>query len=122
MLERIKVKNAKIIDIQQQPLEFLQEIAECRAIISSALHGIIAADSLGIPNIRMICGDKIIGGDWKYNDYYSVFGVEEHNRINLSLQEFTEANLAQLKCMPQDKIIAICEKLKQVLPLKIKRN
>ena len=121
-LERIKVKNAKVIDIQQTPLDFLHDLAECRAVISSALHGIIAADSLGIPHIRMRCSTNIIGGDWKYNDYYSVFDIEHHDRVNLTAQDFTEADLAKLSCMPQDTIVKICERLKQVFPLKTKGN
>ena len=118
LLTRIKVKNAKIIDIQQHPVKFLRDLAECRAVISSALHGIIAADSLGIPNVRMVCSDKIISGDWKYDDYYSAFGVKNHDRINLVSQDFTDADLTKLKCMPQDKVATICERLKQVFPIK----
>lgn len=121
LLARIKVKNSKILDIQQSPIDFLHDLAECRAIISSALHGIIASDSLGIPNIRMICGDKIHGGDWKYDDYYSAFGVKNHARINLNDCDFTDSDLPTLKCMPSEKVSDICEQLKQAFPIKIRK-
>jgi hypothetical protein len=82
-LAKIKIRNARIIDIQQTPADFLAQVAECENILSSALHGLIAADSLGIPNIRIIISDNIEGGDWKYDDYYSAFGIENHARIDL---------------------------------------
>ena len=116
-LKNIKVRNSKILDIQEHPLKFLHNLAECRSVISSALHGLIAADSLGIPNLRMICSNKIHGGDWKYDDYYSAFDVKTHKRIILSKQNFTEKDLTTLTSMPRKKIELICKQLKDNFPL-----
>ena len=60
------------------------------------MHGLIVADALGIPNIRMILSDKITGGDYKYDDYYSAFGIRQHNRINLNTSSFTEKDLEKM--------------------------
>lgn len=78
------IPNSKIIDIQQEPIAFLNEIKKYRTIISSAMHGLIAADSLGIPNIRMILSDKIAGGNYKFDDYYSVFKIDNHLKIDFT--------------------------------------
>ncbi len=40
------------------------------------MHGIIAADSLNIPNQAIRFSDKLTGGNFKFNDYYSVFDIE----------------------------------------------
>ncbi len=101
LLNKIKVKNSVVLDIATEPTEFMKQIAECENIISSAMHGLIAADSLGIPNIRMVLSNKIIGGNYKYNDYYSAFGIKKHNVINLSKQSFTDADLKKLRDMYQ---------------------
>lgn len=45
----------------------------CKCILSSSLHGLIFADALGIPNRRIVLSDEIIGGDLKFDDYYSVY-------------------------------------------------
>ena len=45
----------------------------CICILSSSLHWLIFADSLGIPNRRIVLSDEIIGGDLKFDDYYSVY-------------------------------------------------
>jgi hypothetical protein len=60
------------------------------------MHGLISADSLGIPNIRMILGGNITGGDYKFDDYYSAFGIKNHNRINLEEQTFTDSDLPNI--------------------------
>jgi len=48
------------------------------------MYGLIVADSLGIPNFRMVLSDKIIGGGCQYNDYYLAFWIENHNYIDLN--------------------------------------
>lgn len=65
--------NSVIIDVRQPPLETLEQIASCDFIISTAMHGLIAADSLGIPNKWIEVSDKVIGNGYKFKDYYSVF-------------------------------------------------
>lgn len=92
-LSKINVKNSMMIDIQQKPLDVLRQISQCNYILSSAMHGLIAADALGIPNVRMIVSDKIIGGDYKYDDYYSALGIVNHHRIDLNSHGFTDNDL-----------------------------
>lgn len=97
LLKKIKVKDSVILDICSAPSEFTKQLAECEAVISSAMHGLIASDSLGIPNIRMILSDKIVGGDYKFNDYYSAFGIQNHPRIDLNTAEFNEDDLEKMR-------------------------
>ncbi|HAN21586.1 MAG: hypothetical protein A2Y15_01880 [Clostridiales bacterium GWF2_36_10] len=83
VFESITIPNSTVIDIQSDVVECITKIAQCKTIISSSLHGLIVADSFGIPNIRMICSDRIRGGDYKFDDYYSAFGISEHNKIDI---------------------------------------
>lgn len=93
LLSNIKVKNSIIIDVQDEPLYVVNEIAKCRHIISSSLHGLIIADTLNIPNIRMNLNDSG-GGNFKFDDYYTAFDIYEHTVINLKEQEFTDENVS----------------------------
>ncbi|MCM1129009.1 MAG: polysaccharide pyruvyl transferase family protein [Alistipes senegalensis] len=125
LLANIRVKNSIIIDIEQPHSKiFLKQIAECKNIIASSLHGLIAADSLGIPNVRMILSDKITGGDYKYNDYYSAFGLKEHKIINLSTQIFTEKDVVDIVKnykIRSEQVEEICRNLISVFPYKNKK-
>ena len=98
-------------------------MAQCKCIISSAMHGLIAADSLGIPNVRMILSDKITGGNYKYDDYYSAFGIKNHNRFDLRKEVFTEKDLSELPGKYQIKPDLVRRKKTELLkafPYKIK--
>ena len=63
-----------IINPLDPPKEVARQICQCKLILSSSLHGLIFADSYGIPNARLILSDEITGGDYKYDDYYSATG------------------------------------------------
>lgn len=65
-----------LINFHDEPLSVLRQIARCDFILSSSMHGLIAADSLGIPNCWLKASDRLTGGDYKFRDYYSVFDIE----------------------------------------------
>ena len=68
--------NSTFIDIKGSPSTVIKAIATCKCIISSSLHGLITADSLGIPNIHTVVSDKLRGDGYKFDDYYSAFNVK----------------------------------------------
>jgi hypothetical protein len=66
-----------VIDILSEPIPFLRRLAECEVVLSSSLHGLVAADSLGIPNAWIVLSDKVRGKNFKFHDYYSAFGLDD---------------------------------------------
>ncbi len=71
------VKNHNYLDI-------IDQIKECENILSSSLHGLILADAYSIPSLRLKFRDKIIGGDFKFEDYYSGVNIQNHKKYNLT--------------------------------------
>lgn len=59
-----------VIDATEPPETVIAKISSCRVILSSSLHGLIVADSYGIPAMR-IGRDDVITGNWKWLDYKS---------------------------------------------------
>lgn len=76
--------NSKFIDVQNKTEDVLKEISQCEYIISTSLHGLIIADSYGIPNCWCEVSDKILGNNFKFHDYFSSFGT---NREVFNLRE-----------------------------------
>ena len=109
--------NSILIDVGAPPLDVLEQIASCKAVISSAMHGLIAADSLGIPNIRMVLGDKLMGGDYKFDDYYSAFGIENHLRVVLDgRSKFPDVqSIIDRYTIPREVVETICANLLEAL-------
>ena len=77
IVQKIK-KDSRFVVID--PLEdverVVKNIAGCRLVVSSSLHGLIVADSFGIPCMHISLSDKVCGGSYKFEDYYSATGRE----------------------------------------------
>ncbi len=67
-------QEVHLINVKRGPLEVIREIDQCEYILSSSLHGMVVADSLGIPNTWMILSEKVRGAGFKFFDYASAFG------------------------------------------------
>lgn len=69
----------KIINPRDHPEVVVKQIASCKRIISSSLHGLIVADAYGIPRqAELFANAHKEGGDFKYFDYMTVFGTHPH--------------------------------------------
>ena len=64
------VENVVVMDVTSQPVELISRIKQCSAVISSSLHGIVFAEALGVPAVWLEPVDSIIGGSFKFHDYY----------------------------------------------------
>lgn len=60
----------KFIDILGDWHDVIDQIKECERIETSSLHGIIIAEAYGIPVTWKVYSDKIVGGDFKFQDYF----------------------------------------------------
>ncbi len=77
VIEFLKQPGVTFIDIFSDTIDFLQQIDQCELILSSSLHGLIIADALQIPNGWLKLSQRVRGNDYKFADYYSVFGLKE---------------------------------------------
>ncbi|MDB4754063.1 polysaccharide pyruvyl transferase family protein [Akkermansiaceae bacterium] len=68
--------HIRLIDVRKKPAEVVRKIAECSHIVSSSLHGLIVADSLGIPARGLGISNKVLGEGFKFRDYHSCFGED----------------------------------------------
>lgn len=66
--------------------KYIREVTSCKRIISTSLHGVIAAHAYNIPAIPYHYDDALVGDGVKFQDYYSVW--KGYNNIDfLDLME-----------------------------------
>ena len=78
---RIAPPGVIIIDPSVEPWSVIRAIAESDFIISQSLHGLIVADALGIPNLWIKPANQMIGGDFKFLDYFSTLDSPKESYI-----------------------------------------
>lgn len=74
VIQNVRASFGSDINIISPTLDifkFADEVSKCERILSSSLHGLVLAESYGIPTSRIFISDKLIGGDFKFEDYYS---------------------------------------------------
>lgn len=72
-----KQYGAKVISLKgyKDWKSVVREICECKRIMSSSLHGLIIAESYGIPNVWFET-QRLIGGHFKFHDFFQSIGVD----------------------------------------------
>lgn len=68
----------------------VDELCACEVIASSSLHGLIVADAYGVPNVWIRLSDAVLGGSFKFMDYFS--GVGRTTAAPLPVDERTTAD------------------------------
>lgn len=115
--------RVKTLDVALETGDFLEEMAGCDFILSSSLHGLICADSLGIPNKAVILSGNVEGNGYKFRDYYSVFGME-YDPVDLRKNNIMKEDIESYKKQYGDltsEIEKICDSL-DVVFRKIKED
>ena len=101
LMKRLK-NEITIIDVQNKPLDVLKKMDQCEYILSSSLHGLICADSLGIPN-RWIKLSELMGNEFKFNDYYSIFELKARPKL-ISGNESIDELISWTEMIEKEKI------------------
>ncbi|GAA1137199.1 polysaccharide pyruvyl transferase family protein [Kribbella jejuensis] len=85
-----------IVDVTKPAPEVVRDIARCHYVLSSSLHGLVVADSIGTPNAYVpLSNDPRIGGSKKFLDYYSVF-TDPARQVILPLSEVMSRDTASI--------------------------
>lgn len=58
--------------------DIIDKICQCEIIVSSSLHGLIVSDAYEVPNVWVKFSDNILGGEFKYRDYFSSVSRKSH--------------------------------------------
>lgn len=105
--------GAKLIDVELPVEKFLNELSECDVVVSSSLHGLILSDAYNIPNVWVRFSDGVIGGNFKFLDYYSTTDSKVTSPIDLTACDFQDMGVDFL--VSQAKVAVFMEDKKLLL-------
>lgn len=66
--------RVRVIDVHQEAAATVREIGACAMVVTTSLHGLITADSFGIPAVWTTLDPPLEGGDFKFLDYEAALG------------------------------------------------
>jgi hypothetical protein len=64
--------RVRVVNVHQSAAAAVREIAACSVIFTTSLHGLVTADSFGIPAAWTSLEPALTGGDFKFRDYEAV--------------------------------------------------
>jgi len=79
-----QIPDARLIDVTKDPREVVAEIAGCRHIFSSSLHGLVVADAYGIPNTWLNPEGIHRSAKFKFRDYAMAIGRDLHSYVEVN--------------------------------------
>lgn len=93
--------------------DVIDKICSCEFIISSSLHGLIVSDTYGIANVWVRLSEDIVGGNFKFLDYFSSVDRKEiEPNMITSMSDiddlYESRNLYKKPCIDYDKIMESC--------------
>lgn len=68
---KLALPGVVVIDPAGPPWKVVEAVAACERVMSQSLHGLIVADALGVPNLWLAPSAGMVGGEFKFHDYYS---------------------------------------------------
>lgn len=103
------LNSVRVLDIRTSDLrQFIADMRSCRVIVSESLHGLIIADSIGMPNVWLSDSELSPPGSgrFKFYDYFSTvarpFGMRISDQSDLTLRQI----MRQAFLLPRGELVA----------------
>lgn len=95
--------EAIVIDVTRPARRVIREIARADAVVTTSLHGLIIADSYGIPAAWSLPEPVLSGGSFKFRDHESVVSPDGANR-RISLSDMRDAATVRMAARHADPV------------------
>lgn len=109
--------HISVLSVHDEIETFCDKVLACKNIVSSSLHGLIVADAYHIPSAWVTFGGELLGGDFKFKDYFgSLQDKQKPLRTEINTAAcINELNLRYPSKPDTDQYLVQIEKLKSYL-------
>lgn len=101
------------IDVSRGPDHVVREISRCRHVLSTSLHGLVVADSFGIPAAWARLEPDLMGATYKFHDHESVVTPGWSRQIDLAVGDTVESLVERTRLADQDCVRASIDGLRR---------
>lgn len=117
-----KIGKVKVISLTKYKnwKKIIDQIVECKYIVSSSLHGLIISDAYKVPNIWIEFSHPVGGDRFKYYDYFS--SVNRNEKLPLIINSDFKINELNKKLKSYQSIKINLSPLVNAAPFKIKQK
>lgn len=106
--------GVNVIDLcTNNPQDVIDSILECKYILSSSLHGVIAAHALNIPVLWTKISDNLYGDDVKFDDYYE--SLDMYNVKGVDFKHYNYEEVLRLFDMYKEDVLPNKENLDRLI-------
>lgn len=95
ILSMVLPADMRAVDLFRPVPDVAAAIASCERIVTSSLHGMIAAHAYGVPAALVQFGDGVLGDGTKFDDHRVAVGLAPRPAIDLR-SRFTVGDMAKL--------------------------
>jgi len=90
-LRMLQQPNVVDLNVHSEPDAFLSTMAECEAVVSTSLHGLVFAEAMGIPNLWVKASDRVLGDGFKFCDWFSTTSRPQQMARPLDLRDTADS-------------------------------
>ncbi|MBW3084563.1 hypothetical protein KEM60_00751 [Austwickia sp. TVS 96-490-7B] len=101
------------IDVTRRPWSVARDIASCRRIVTTSLHGLILADAFGIPAVWIRMPQGLYGGDFKFRDHETVARPSQERGHDLDQVESLAHAQALAVTADEKAVDEACERIRR---------
>ena len=100
--------RVRMIDVGRPATSVIREIAQCAVIVTTSLHGLIVADSFGIPAVWLTAEPRLSGGVFKFHDYESVVTPGSSRHLEFDERMSLGQVVDHAEAAPRETVEAAC--------------
>jgi hypothetical protein len=105
----------RFIDVSGSPDRVVREISRCHHVLSTSLHGLVVADSYGVPAAWARLAPDLIGATYKFHDHESVVTPGWSRQIDLAVGDTVESVVERTRPAEPERVRASVEGLRHTV-------